>query len=190
VVKDRQPVDFAAYCRSGRHGAGVDLIDADRIMGLFGQGASIVLQGLDETWASLNSVCRTIEGELKLEVHANAYVTPPRAQAMPIHTDDHDVIALQVHGSKRWLVYATTGLDAIECVTPLDVNLRRGDILYVPKHAPHVAATSSETSIHVALAILPPKGDPAGDLASKIAGTKSEDIEQAVRCGLLASGIG
>jgi bifunctional lysine-specific demethylase and histidyl-hydroxylase NO66 len=39
-------------------------------------------------------------------VNANAYLTPPDAQGFEAHFDWMDAFVLQLHGSKRWLIYS------------------------------------------------------------------------------------
>ena len=40
-----------------------------------------------------------------LHCYTVMYLTPAHTQAVPVHTDDQDVIILQTHGHKRWRVY-------------------------------------------------------------------------------------
>lgn len=186
VVKDRSPIDFTEFSRKGRHGSGVEIVDPYRLMDQFARGSSIILQGLDEIWLPVEALCRALENELKLAVHANAYITPPRAQAMPIHTDDHDVIALQVHGSKTWRTYPPGRSSSSPDASASNVTLGMGDVLYVPKGAPHVAASRSESSIHIALAILPSSTPLSGGAAGASDHLDLTDADELVRRALLA----
>ncbi|HSP29627.1 MAG TPA: cupin domain-containing protein, partial [Ilumatobacteraceae bacterium] len=71
-------------------------------------------------------------------VQANAYLTPPNAVGLAEHSDLHDVLAVQLYGSKRWWV---DGLG--------DVAMRPGDVMYVPRGVRHRAETATETSLHL-----------------------------------------
>ena len=95
---------------------------------------------------------------------ANAYYTPARSQGLPVHHDTHDVIVLQVDGSKRWLVYDPVFELPLkhqrykaEMGDPgpvvMDVVLRAGDTLYLPRGWLHEALTSDEDSLHLTIGI-------------------------------------
>ena len=82
----------------------------------------------------------------------------------PVHHDTHEVLSLQVAGEKRWLVYepalelplknqryrAALGAPG-EPV--LDVTLRAGDTLYLPRGWLHQALTSDSDSLHVTVGV-------------------------------------
>jgi ribosomal protein L16 Arg81 hydroxylase len=130
----------------------------------FVRGATVVLQGLHLTWTPLALYCRSLEAFLGHPVQANAYYTPAQSQGLPVHHDTHDVLVLQVAGSKRWLVYdpvfdlplkhqrykAEMGEQGS---TVMDVVLRAGDTLYLPRGWLHEALTSDEDSLHMTIGI-------------------------------------
>ena len=99
----------------------------------------------------------------------NAYVTPPDSSGLMPHYDDHDVLILQIQGSKTWHLYV--GADrpprqiqrdndkavALESLpAPTDLRLEAGDVLYVPRGRVHAAETNSEASIHLTVGIHAP----------------------------------
>jgi lysine-specific demethylase/histidyl-hydroxylase NO66 len=127
-------------------------------------GATLVLQGLHHSWPPLAEFCRLLEAELDHPAQANAYFTPRDAQGLPVHHDTHDVFSLQVAGEKRWLVYEP----ALELPLKdqryrpehgepgepvLDVTLKPGDTLYLPRGWLHEAATSSTDSLHITVGV-------------------------------------
>jgi hypothetical protein len=116
-------------------------------------------------WQPLAEYCRGLEAELGHPAQANAYFTPRSAQGLPVHHDTHDVFSLQVAGKKRWLVYEpawelplknqrykpeTMG-EPGEPV--LDITLRPGDTLYLPRGWLHEAKTSETDSLHVTVGV-------------------------------------
>jgi hypothetical protein len=130
----------------------------------FERGATVVLQGLHLTWTPLARYCRELEAFLGHPVQANAYYTPARSQGLPVHHDTHDVLVLQVSGSKRWLVYDPVFELPLkhqryraEMGEPgpavLDVVLRAGDTLYLPRGWLHEALTSEEDSLHLTVGV-------------------------------------
>ncbi len=135
-------------------------IDVARALAEFEAGATIVLQALHHTHPPVASFCRALEAELGQAVQANAYLTPRGSQGLPVHHDTHDVFCLQLAGDKRWLVYEP----ALELplrdqrYTPelgrpgepvLDLVLRPGDTLYLPRGWLHEALTSGSDSLHL-----------------------------------------
>ena len=97
-------------------------------------------------------------------MQANSYYTPAGSQGFGVHHDTHDVLCIQVTGTKRWLVY-----DPIlelplkeQRYTPelgehgepvQDLTLRAGDTLYLPRGWLHEALTSDSDSLHITLGI-------------------------------------
>ena len=138
--------------------------DVPRVLAEFERGATIVLQGLHHLWLPLARYCRHLEAFLGHPVQANAYYTPAGSQGLPVHHDTHEVISLQVAGQKRWLVYEPA-LELplknqryrTELGAPgepvLDVTLRAGDTLYLPRGWLHQALTSDADSLHITVGV-------------------------------------
>jgi hypothetical protein len=138
--------------------------DVRRVLEEFERGATIVLQGLHHNWLPLARYCRHLESFLGHPVQANAYFTPAGSQGLPVHHDTHEVISLQVAGTKRWLVYdpvlelplknqryrSALG-EPGEPV--LDLTLAAGDTLYLPRGWLHQALTSEDDSLHITVGV-------------------------------------
>jgi ribosomal protein L16 Arg81 hydroxylase len=139
-------------------------IDVERVAAQFERGATIVLQALHLHHLAVAEFCRALEEELAHPVQANAYYTPRGAQGLPVHHDTHDVFCLQLAGAKRWLVYEPV-LDLPlkdQRYSPdlggpgspvLDVVLRAGDTLYLPRGWLHEALTSDADSLHLTVGV-------------------------------------
>ena len=137
---------------------------AERVAALFEGGATIVLQALQLQHPPLAEFCRELERELGHPVQANAYYTPSSAQGFKVHHDTHDVLCLQVEGEKRWLVYPPVlelplknqkySRELGEPGEPvMDVTMRAGDTLYLPRGWLHQAMTSDAASLHLTVGI-------------------------------------
>ena len=140
------------------------VIDVPGTLAAFAGGASIVLQALHHTHPPLAAFCRSLEIELGQPVQANAYFTPRSSQGLPVHHDTHDVFCLQLSGEKRWLVYEPAlelplrdqryGPELGGPGPPvLDLLLRPGDTLYMPRGWLHEALTSNEDSLHLTIGV-------------------------------------
>lgn len=166
LVRDGRALPASTYTRAGTIGGRglADLIDVGRVHAHVAEGATVVLQGLHRYWEPVARFCREIELYLTQPVQANAYVTPPVAEGLAVHHDTHDVLALQTHGSKRWVVHEPvveqpltshrwSGAEHEAGPPVVDVTLRAGDCLYVPRGTPHAAATVDGSSVHLAIGI-------------------------------------
>ncbi|HWL33854.1 MAG TPA: cupin domain-containing protein [Gaiellaceae bacterium] len=138
--------------------------DVHRVLEEFERGATIVLQGLHHLWLPLARYCRHLEAFLGHPAQANAYYTPAGSQGLPVHHDTHEVISLQVAGSKRWLVYEPVLELPLKNqryrsalgepgASILDVVLQAGDTLYLPRGWLHQALTSDDDSLHITVGV-------------------------------------
>jgi hypothetical protein len=113
------------------------------------------------------SLSHAIEVELNFTTQVNAYVTPPESQGFVTHYDEHDVLILQVRGSKIWHQYSGADVaphlmcrqepvvtDALP--SPTDVRLEAGDVLYLPRGRVHAAEATSEVSVHLTVGLHAP----------------------------------
>jgi bifunctional lysine-specific demethylase and histidyl-hydroxylase NO66 len=148
LVRDGATLPISRVTRRARIGSRPvsDLIDVGAVHREFAAGATIVLQGLHRSWAPVASFCRSLEHRLTHRVQANAYLTPPVAQGLNLHGDPHDVFAVQTHGVKRWVV-DPPGEDRWE------LQLRPGDVLYLPAGTRHAAQTVAEPSLHLTIGV-------------------------------------
>ncbi|WP_228386853.1 cupin domain-containing protein [Ornithinicoccus halotolerans] len=170
MAKDGRTLPESAFTAPGGVGAGIpDQVDPDRVRRLVADGATVVLQGLHRTWPAVRDLVAQLGSELGHPVQANAYVTPPQNQGFDHHYDVHDVLVLQLHGEKRWVVHepvlpaplrdqawqqrreqvarAAAGPPALEA------TLRAGDCLYLPRGYIHAARALGGTSAHLTLGI-------------------------------------
>jgi bifunctional lysine-specific demethylase and histidyl-hydroxylase NO66 len=158
LVQDGKPLDPARYTRRMRLGGKPldDVADPAKVAARFGEGATLVLQGLQRYWLPLTRFCRSLERVLGHGVQANAYVTPAGAQGLALHADDHDVFTLQVLGRKSWTAYAPGADPEAAGVEPVvDTEVGPGDALYLPRGARHAARTTALPSIHLTIGVLP-----------------------------------
>src|SRR4029079_679835 len=139
-------------------------VDPDRVAKAFADGATIVLQALHHTWLPLARFCRALEVDVGSGVQANSYYTPRRSQGFAVHHDTHDVFVLQVAGEKHWRVYDPVLDLPLKAqrwspslgkpgATVLELTLRAGDTLYMPRGWLHEALTSETDSLHITVGI-------------------------------------
>jgi lysine-specific demethylase/histidyl-hydroxylase NO66 len=133
----------------------------------FADGYTIVLDSIGRYVRAIASLSHSIEVELNFATQVNAYVTPPGSQGFVTHYDEHDVLILQIRGSKIWHVYngadvAPNEMRRQEPVataalpSPTDVRLEVGDVLYLPRGRVHAAEGTSELSVHLTVGLHAP----------------------------------
>lgn len=172
LAKGGSVVPASRYTRSGGTGALVaDQVADDRVLELFLDGHTIVLQGLHRLWPPLIDFAGSLTTDLGHPLQVNAYVTPRSSQGFSAHYDVHDVFVLQVAGEKRWRVHEPVHHDPLRdepwtdrrdevaaraCEQPgLDVVLRPGDALYLPRGYLHAAQALGGVSCHLTVGIHP-----------------------------------
>ena len=141
-----------------------DVIDPERVSREYRNGASVVLPAIHRLHRPLAELCQRIHDEISHVVHANAYLTPGCAQGFTPHYDTHDVLVLQIAGSKRWQLYPgpvtlphrSQPFEAVGYSPPApstDIELVAGDLLYLPRGTVHSAETGPAFSAHVSIGI-------------------------------------
>ncbi|MEQ4303530.1 cupin domain-containing protein [Plantactinospora sp. B6F1] len=170
VARDGQVLPAGQYTGGG--GAGAEIADQvldERVLALYADGATLVLQGLHRTWPPLIDFTRELSRQLGQPLQVNAYLTPPGNQGFATHYDTHDVFVLQVDGHKHWQVHEPVLPDPLErqpwggradevaAVADgppvLDVVLGPGDALYLPRGWLHSARAQDESSLHLTVGV-------------------------------------
>ncbi len=168
VTKSGHGFPIEAWTTIGRRsGEAVRVVDPARLFSLYTEGATLVINGAHKAIPSLTRFCAYLENQFKFRVQTNLYITPPGSQGFPAHYDNHDVLALQINGCKHWRLYGFG-----EQTLPVEnkpgekspdpaqapqhtLDLRAGDLLYLPRGYIHDAVTLEEPSIHITLGLLP-----------------------------------
>ena len=129
-------------------------IEPTKVIEHIKQGYSLILNRIDRLSPELNSFSRKLESELMMEVQVNLYLTPAENYGFNIHDDSHDVFIIQLQGTKDWTLYKEKYSIEQES-TGSQMTLKKGDVLYIPKGMKHQAKSTSETSMHLTIAIYP-----------------------------------
>ena len=163
---------FAERTYTGSAGAGAEIDDQvldERVLDLYADGATLVLQGLHRLWPPIISFIGELSTTLGQPLQTNAYLTPAGSRGFATHYDTHDVFVLQTEGRKRWRVHEPVLTDPLpqqtwsgradevvarsEAAPALDVVLGPGDALYLPRGWLHSATAQQESSIHLTVGI-------------------------------------
>jgi ribosomal protein L16 Arg81 hydroxylase len=163
------------YCDVTRTGDRAKaLIDPRKVKALIGLGASLVANHIHRVCPEVAAISQMFQREFAAESGANVYCSFKQVQAFSTHFDLHDVFALQTEGEKLWHVYASRADNPIAPLPPgeegakwlvesrgrllMEVLMRPGDILYLPRGQYHDAITGAEASLHVTHWVKPATG--------------------------------
>ncbi|MFI8353873.1 JmjC domain-containing protein [Streptomyces cyaneofuscatus] len=124
------------------------------------EGASLVIDAVDQIHPPVRDSAVGLERFFRTTVQVNAYASWTAEEGFGTHWDDHDVVVLQLEGSKRWKIYGPTrqspawrDVEAPEAPTgdPIaDMVLAPGDMLYLPRGWWHaVSADQGTASLHL-----------------------------------------
>jgi ribosomal protein L16 Arg81 hydroxylase len=170
VAKNGTTLADKAFTAPGGVGAGIaDQVSEDKLVRLFADGSTLVLQALHRVWPPVLEFCQKLAAELGHPVQANAYVTPPQNQGFSAHYDVHDVFVLQIAGEKQWRIYPPVLISPLRDQPwndrkadverradepPLiEALLKPGDCLYLPRGYLHAATARGGVSTHLTLGI-------------------------------------
>lgn len=156
-------------------------------------------------WKPLDTLARAFEALLHQPVTTSAFWSRGGMQA-PVHHDDHDIIVIQLRGTKRW--YVASGPSELpntwanfpgrppELGAHEVIDLHPGDVLYLPRGTAHTVDSDVE-SMHLSVGFTPLtvrqtliaaidhlsdfdrrwRKSLGGDLASQLQGTGMERLE-------------
>lgn len=139
-------------------------LDLARIRAALDSGYTIICNNIERFVRAMTSLTHSVEVELNFPTHVNAYITPPGSTGFLPHYDHHDVLVLQVQGSKTWYFYGEDPVpphlmqqlhevDSADLPAPSSLQLASGDTLYLPRGQVHSAETTSALSVHLTVGI-------------------------------------
>ena len=143
-------------------------VDPLAVARLVDDGATVILSQLQHRIPALAGLCVAVGEVFSSRVQTNVYVTPPGSRGFDPHWDTHDVFVLQVAGRKNWLMHGTQrvlplrgqrlgspdsepGPNSVRVEAQLE--LKRGDALYIPRGHVHSARCAGEASLHITLGV-------------------------------------
>ncbi len=138
-------------------------LNVGALHGLLAQGVSIVVDGVHLLIPQIGRLATAVEREMGVSTQVNAYLSFSKGGAFRPHWDIHDVLAVQIHGKKRWRFWKpvvphpvkladNVPIEASE-VPDQEIELAPGDVLFIPRGEPHAAAVSAGRSVHLTIGL-------------------------------------
>jgi hypothetical protein len=154
-------VDPATYTTDValRRGGSYQRIQYGDLAAAIRDGATLVIDSIDELYGPIDELATDLEHRLRERVQVNCYASFGAVHGFDTHWDDHDVLAVQIHGRKHWRVFGPTRphptrRDVAHPEPPVgdpadDFILTAGDALHVPRGYWHDASAMTEPSVHL-----------------------------------------
>ena len=151
------PLPLDAYC------IGATYVDKARVLALHQQGATIILRAVEQWSSHLNRLRVAAEAFFHCACQINVYITPPNHKSTPPHWDTHDLLVMQIAGSKVWRLFEgartlpladerfSIGKDYVSAACE-EVVLGVGDTLYLPRGVIHEPVAQTY-SVHASIGI-------------------------------------
>lgn len=175
MVLDRQPIAEADYCSPALSQTGSSILrpDPEKVGSWIGRGASLVLNDVDDLNAGMKAVSTALQALTGGKAQGNLYFSRRERQAFSPHFDTHDVFALHCAGEKVWRIYRTKepwpiahpacqktneAMDRDKGELLMEVTLKPGDLLYLPRGQYHDALAATDGVIHIAFGLTLPIG--------------------------------
>ena len=166
VVRDGEtcrPEDYTEERPADSSGAVYRLVVPRKVYSLLDEGATLIIDAIDEIHPPLISVARNLERSFREHVQINAYLSSGSVPGFNVHWDDHDALIVQLSGAKRWQVFDQTRKypmfrDATRnnpppTGSPAEFDMVPGDVLYLPRGWWHAVRTAEPISLHVTIGI-------------------------------------
>jgi len=155
IARDGALKPFAEFSRGG-------VVNRDAMLSEYASGSTLVFEHLNRHHLQLGRAMACCEAELEFPIRVNSYLTPANSKGFSRHYDTHDVLVLQVSGTKTWQVYSNPLLLPHEEQTYAphwgeqarllaEITLRPGDVLYLPRGFIHGASANEASSLHLTI---------------------------------------
>jgi ribosomal protein L16 Arg81 hydroxylase len=158
LVREGKDTGFEEYSKDG-------VADRHKMLKAFKDGTMLLFSHLNRHHLPLAELISRCEAETHLPMRSNVYLSPPDSQGFKLHWDTHDVLVLQIAGSKRWHIYdSPLGLPHEEHMRELkswiprakkdtELVLRPGSVLYLPRGYIHGAEAEDDHSLHITIGL-------------------------------------
>ena len=165
LFQDGAPLDMRRYIDGP---VGHLKLNSGNLIALLGQGASMILEAINEASPSIAHLTAAMEEALECRVTADLHAGWRSQRATSLSCEPREIFLLQLSGRKRWQLFAPTreaplGDDVEPSPSPAgpplwEGILNDGDLLYLPRGFWHGAVPLDEPSLHLCLTAQPSDG--------------------------------
>ncbi len=161
---EREGRSSAIWSKSIRRGGALTL---DTILNLKANRTSIYVKRLELMRQSMRDLAQRLAHTGYFRPTISAMYSPANALSTKIHIDPCDVIAIQLRGTKRWVVDSQPVVENVhlaqtkvvpddgDFVAPQEYETEAGEALFIPRGYFHHAKAEDEESLHLVLSLFP-----------------------------------
>lgn len=137
-------------------------IDVDTVYKELAAGQTLILNAFQHKLPKLHKFLNEQGNSWSIRMSANVYVTPAGNQGFEWHYDNHDVLVLQIEGSKNWEIlheppflpdtnYKGHSTPPEQTDNAKTLTMQAGDVLYLPRGIYHKAIANNTSSVHITI---------------------------------------
>ncbi len=173
LVLNSRPVAPEHYLDPVGSAGGRRLANPASVETFLAMGASLVADHIQDIAPEVRALTDMLARRFAARASANLYASFQGVQAFASHCDTHEVFAIHCAGEKRWRIYANRAehplevlegedaqvrIDAAKGPVAMDVVMRAGDLLYIPRGYFHDAIAVASESLHLTIGVAPHSG--------------------------------
>ncbi|MFS8200291.1 JmjC domain-containing protein [Streptomyces sp. CWNU-52B] len=148
-------------------------VDGAKVRAQLAAGATVVVQNLHEWHRPAQLLCRRLAQLFSAKAGAVVFWTKAGEDGLRVHRDDGHLFVVQIAGAKRWHLYDTPreaadwspGYVQDLAAAAVTVDLRPGQVLYLPEGTAHHTRALDTESVHVTVAVREPRLRDTAELA-------------------------
>ena len=132
---------------------------------------TVIVNRMQDADAAVAELADGVRAQLGIRPNINLYAAPARTEGLSAHHDPQDTLIVQLAGGKLWRVcdpigagkllptrvseqpghplHSSYSAARLEGATCADVELRVGDVLYMPRGTVHAPRTAGQASLHL-----------------------------------------
>ena len=165
-----RPEEYASQVYNGIKQTKQPRTNPEKVERLLQAGANLKIQRFSGVCPKVSSVVNEVASWFQFVTSANGYFSYGMQRGLPVHWDSHDVMAVQLVGSKHWKIYEPRMLlplkahrgqvgEPPDLKSPeLELDLQAGDALYLPRGWWHdVTPVKGLKSLHISIGLHPPE---------------------------------
>ena len=165
LVRNGKELESEAYCfpQYNFGGTASPLVDRRRLLHCFRDGYTIVYDDFEAKHEAILALSQDMEETFRDCCSCHLYVSAGTEPGLSAHWDDHDVLVLQIIGSKSWKLW-NPGIPypirdfqrhspGEKGVPFADIELVAGQALVLPRGWWHDPRPRNELSVHISVAI-------------------------------------
>jgi len=177
LLRTRTWPDKLSFVQNGEHKTNAELrnklLDAqdqltlDKLVAIRAARTTVVVHRIDRFHLGIRDVIFQLRKSGLFTANANAYFTPANAQGFLPHWDTHDVFVVQIAGTKHWHLAGEPSInvptehdahrvyDGYTFDTETELDLKPGEVLYIPRGFGHYAQALESDSLHITIGAMP-----------------------------------